>query len=944
MSGAGWRALVRDSGCFRGEGRFPIAAYSEFMPPPRIGIKPSGAFEYESPFQDDDPWGWRITVKEQEHELIPGLPLVGRQIVQRMMALAGASGVHRTGYYHFRANPWWPEMLHGHVLADERHVFLSPIALSKTQDDKGRVRWTFFGASCDGPARGFWRSFFRAPEVEIPEAEALDRIRQILGAIYGHSPDQLRDLKALGFRIRPAGLMPDRPEWIEGPLPAWTKPLLLDDSDRDSCRHLLTFTPFALLPEPLQQAYLSGRLHLLPSPASMASWGSPLLRTLSKSLPYADQILLLRAVARHEGKGIRVPPSGWVHCRQPGDGEHDPGLGALHNTVRRTHRWQRVLRNDDDTAFAREDSVHAVLFSAHPDDVRLYGKPMARNAQIWSSKFDAVLHGPAAGWPEIKAAMKHMEEGGSFGFRFFYPPMQVGEHAVFWHRPLVAYWDALQQAPRTIECGLNGSLVASTANGSARMELWPRMEEIQPPPSGEVEKAKLFRVGGERRYFPPPHFAKGELPASPLGGGTRPHAAQGAAAVSNNMARDSRRATSEIRGWGSGGLTFAQTATRAFETRYWNTISDLAEGRYRNKNSGDCVLDSVTQKRLAHPNSDLDPLAEHLLGYYSNLIKRAKMAGRAITGDMPFRWQTDFEFPWMGGWLDNQQGRRRERDVITVIPGRNRTEAVIMGDHYDTAYMEDVYGERPGIRGNGARIAAAGADDNHSATATLMLGARNFLDLSRRGLLDCDIWLVHLTGEEFPADCLGARALTERIIEGRLQLRAVDGREHDLSQTKIRGVYVLDMVAHNNDHARDIFQIAPGTTGESLWLSQIAAEAARDWAILAAERNGQAPRKTIGRGWRSADGCTLPAMAKHLAPTGEVRLHDNPKSTLYNTDGQIFSDAGLPVVLFMENYDINREGYHDTHDTMANIDLDYGAAVAAIAIETVARTAAAVRE
>ena len=39
----------------------------------------------------------------------------------------------------------------------------------------------------------------------------------------------------------------------------------------------------------------------------------------------------------------------------------------------------------------------------------------------------------------------------------------------------------------------------------------------------------------------------------------------------------------------------------------------------------------------------------------------------------------------------------------------------------------------------------------------------------------------------------------------------------------------------------------------------------------------------------------------------------------------------------MENYDINRTGYHDTKDTMENIDLDYGAAVAAIAIESVAR-------
>ena len=44
----------------------------------------------------------------------------------------------------------------------------------------------------------------------------------------------------------------------------------------------------------------------------------------------------------------------------------------------------------------------------------------------------------------------------------------------------------------------------------------------------------------------------------------------------------------------------------------------------------------------------------------------------------------------------------------------------------------------------------------------------------------------------------------------------------------------------------------------------------------------------------------------------------------------------------MENYDINRTGYHDSKDNMTNIDLDYGAAVAAIAIESVARVASLV--
>ena len=91
--------------------------------------------------------------------------------------------------------------------------------------------------------------------------------------------------------------------------------------------------------------------------------------------------------------------------------------------------------------------------------------------------------------------------------------------------------------------------------------------------------------------------------------------------------------------------------------------------------------------------------------------------------------------------------------MITVIPGQDRGRAIIMADHYDTAYMADRYEKDYG--GRGARLAACGADDNHSATAALMLAAPIFLELSKQGKLGCDIWLVHLTGEEFPADCLG---------------------------------------------------------------------------------------------------------------------------------------------------------------------------------------------
>jgi Zn-dependent M28 family amino/carboxypeptidase len=269
-----------------------------------------------------------------------------------------------------------------------------------------------------------------------------------------------------------------------------------------------------------------------------------------------------------------------------------------------------------------------------------------------------------------------------------------------------------------------------------------------------------------------------------------------------------------------------------------------------------------------------------------------------------FEWDTDFEFEWSAGWRDG-----RARNIIAKLPGKDRTRAVIMADHYDTAYEEDVFART----GSGRRVAATGADDNHSATAALMLAAPILKKLD----LACDIWLVHLTGEEFPADCLGARHLCQRIIEEKM---------------KIDAVFVLDMVAHNNGHARDIFQICPGWGHESMELARIAHEANVDWNESVDGWNKRAKRTR--RGTRGKD-----TRFKHLLLHGDVRPPSDAHSTLYNTDAQIFSDTGIPVVLFMENYDINRHGYHDSKDTMDNIDLDYGAALVAIAIETVGRVA-----
>ena len=767
------------------------------MPAPRLGQKPLGSVD-PILFRDDDPFGWTITQEEEAQELQPGLRRIAQQLLGKLQKL-GKGEPHGIGKKKLDGNPCWS--LTFRAPANERYVLLLPLALSRTQDDKGRIRWTLFGASEHGASRPF-----------LHTKEPLDEFfERLLLRVYGE-----RSLS--GFRVHNRS-----------------------DQSLTGVRYLLTFTPFQKLPRNVREAYLHGDLHLLPFPGSLLFFHAPAYHKLLADLPAAMQIPLLQTIERNEAPtGIRVPQSGWMHEKlTAGAVRRHSHHGPIRNTMHRTNRWAKVHRHQDELAvFKLQEKIAHILFSTDAYDLGLYGKPMARNSQIWTHHYRLLLDGPRAGHSELMAAAKALAAGGMFGYRFYYPPMLVGRNEVFWHRPLVAWLsednvEVLEDAPL-------GYLSAG------EIELQPRLESVG---------AGFSRPG----------------PAE-----AGPHTQD----------------------------TFSSTAKKSFATRYWKTIERLAEGKFVNKDNADLVLDKATQSRLVHRRRDLEPLGDSLLDYYRRL--------KGITvGWLPFHWQTDFDFPWSGGWLQDQEHKIVERDIVAIIPGRDRSRAVIMADHYDTAYMEDKFGKS----GRGPRLAAPGADDNHSATAALMLAAPIFLELSRAGKLQSDIWLVHLTGEEFPADCLGARHLCRCLVEGRLQLHRTRKKPLDLSRTKIEGVFVLDMVAHNNERARDIFQICPGYGQESMTLAETAQAANAAWNAAAQPK-------------------------RHLKLHGDVRPPSHPHSTLYNTDAQIFSDVGIPVVLFMENYNINRHGYHDSHDTMENIDLDYGTALVAIAIETVARVGA----
>ncbi len=938
----GWHKLIPPDDCFRGEGNYRLDAYSEFLPPPRVAWKPYGGRGPDPEiFSADDPFGWQVGEFEELLEFHAGLVQIGRQVLAKLGRLL--DGKPETGIptLDLLDNPFWPaELAAETALPQERCVTLLPLAFSKSQDDKGRIRWTLFGNSEQGPGHAFWKAFFTAPKKEWPAEEGVAFFCRLLKTVYGEQVENAAGLRSAGFRI-----LPDEEPlfdfWKES-LPSWATQFLLPERpSRDGVKYLLTFRPFGRLPAAVRKAYLAGSLCLLPFPGSLAYWGVPGYHQLHSELLFALQIPLLISVARHRLPiGVRVPQCGYLH-EATADRPHSTShAGHIRNTYKRTHRWDKILRDQDELALiGREDKLLHVLFSTIPEDISLYDKPMARNVQMWTEDFRLLLDGPNATPEELKHAFRTVQAGGVFGYRFLFPAMRVGRHEVYWHRPLVAYRDQAGE-PQVLPDAPPGYFTAYEADKpklEKPIELWPRFRHR----SAAIAAVKLCEHSNGHTAQPIFRCVRKFLDAIPKRGNQplpRSFARQLLSLRHGNTLESWQEAlpeplATEVRGLlepaaaplplkrGSAvpdSLTYRRTATRQFEVNYWKTIASLAEGTFLNKNNADCVRDLITQKLLPYHHRHLEELGDHLLEYYNRKIAAAGLTGKALAGEIPFRWRTDFDFSWMGGWLKNLAADA-ERDIIVVIPGKDRRHAVIMGDHYDTAYMTDKY--EPSCGGCGARISACGADDNHSATAAMMLAAPIFLEMSRKGQLGCDVWLIHLTGEEFPADCLGARALTERLIEGTLQIHLPNGKSKDLSGTKVRGLYVSDMIAHNNDRERDIFQISPGVDPQSLWLAEQAHIASDIWNESVCEWNKHPDRAGKARGRRSPHGAAIPEVAPFLTLSGEVRTPVDPRSTLYNTDGQIFSDAGVPCVLFMENYDINRSGYHDTFDTMANIDL-----------------------
>lgn len=226
-----------------------------------------------------------------------------------------------------------------------------------------------------------------------------------------------------------------------------------------------------------------------------------------------------------------------------------------------------------------------------------------------------------------------------------------------------------------------------------------------------------------------------------------------------------------------------------------------------------------------------------------------------------------------------------QSNLIAMIRGREPGPPVVMADHIDAAVEEDTFAA------TGRRVTSHGADDNATATAALLGAAAVLRDARPRR----DIWLVHLTGEEFPADCLGARHFLSELMRARRDVHAV---------------VITDFIGWHYP-GRPAFQISPTSVPGSERMAALALDAAR-----------------------------------RLAPelTALYAARDRLRNAVFQTDLLEFELHGIPGVLFNEDMDYSdpQSGSPHNHrstDVLANVDVPFAAAVAKVAIETTLRLA-----
>src|SRR4029079_13506752 len=136
----------------------------------------------------------------------------------------------------------------------------------------------------------------------------------------------------------------------------------------DAVKYVVTFRKFGRLPASVRDGYLAGRVALLPFPGSLVFWGVGRARQIYPQLPLGLQIPLFANVHRHETPiGIRGPQGGVLQQPTADRPAYENTSGQMRNAYRRTHRWEKVLRDEGELGHARQEAFgRKAVFSTPP--------------------------------------------------------------------------------------------------------------------------------------------------------------------------------------------------------------------------------------------------------------------------------------------------------------------------------------------------------------------------------------------------------------------------------------------------------------------------------------------------------------------------------------------------------------------------------------------------
>ena len=121
--------------------------------------------------------------------------------------------------------------------------------------------------------------------------------------------------------------------------------------------------------------------------------------------------------------------------------QHARTATASCSHVARTHRWQRVARDDrrrTATATLHRQGLGRAVLDRRPTTSASTASRWRATRRSGPRTTSSSSTGRAPRRARSRAPRPPSMRGGRFGYRFYYPPMRAGERELFWHLPLVA--------------------------------------------------------------------------------------------------------------------------------------------------------------------------------------------------------------------------------------------------------------------------------------------------------------------------------------------------------------------------------------------------------------------------------------------------------------------------------------------------------------------------